>query len=167
VGRRKENLSGQRFSKLIALYVSGEDKHGRTSWLCVCDCGNLKSIKGYDLKSGNTKSCGCWRKDFFYKHGYQCKETRVRLGYSKYRLYNIWIGMKSRCNRISDKSFKWYGQRGISVCPEWGNNFMIFRDWAMANGYKNNLTIDRINGKGNYEPNNCQWLTRSENSSKR
>lgn len=160
MGRRKENLSGQRFGRLIVLYVSGKDKHGRTSWLCVCDCGNLKSIQEYNLRHDRTKSCGCLWIDTMKKINLKHGDAR------KTKLYHIWHSMRNRCNYIKNKAFRWYGQRGIRVYEEWNDSFIEFRNWAMANGYREGLAIDRIDNTGNYEPGNCRWITRSENSIK-
>lgn len=79
------------------------------------------------------------------------------------RLYGIWAGMKNRCYSDSSSSAKWYKEKGIKVCKEWKNDFYAFQDWALANGYDDDLTIDRIDPDGNYEPDNCQWITRSDN----
>lgn len=86
-------------------------------------------------------------------------------GESKTRLYNIWVDMKNRCNNSKHKRYSDYGGRGISVCPEWtdrGNGFINFRDWALSNGYQEGLQINRIENNGNYEPNNCNWVTNIE-----
>ena len=87
-------------------------------------------------------------------------------GEGKTRLYGIWAGMKARCCQKNDESFQHYGARGIKVCPSWLNNFLTFKAWALRNGYKDNLTIDRRDNDGNYSPKNCQWLTRAENTKK-
>ena len=102
---------------------------------------------GSNLKNGNTKSCGCLHK----KHGM-----------ARSRIYKIWINMKSRCYNINTKSYKDYGRKGIRVCSEWKNDFKNFYDWAILNGYKDNLTIDRINVNENYKPSNCRWVNKKE-----
>ena len=91
-----------------------------------------------------------------YKHG---KEPKG--------LYGTWKNMRSRCRNSRCKDYKWYGQKGIEVCREWQNNFVLFRTWALANGYQNHLTIDRVDNDGNYCPENCQWISREENLRKR
>ena len=88
-------------------------------------------------------------------------------GRSNSRLYNIWLHMKGRCYRKSDDHYKHYGSRGITVCDEWKNDFKAFYDWSMSNGYSDDLTIDRINNDGNYEPSNCRWVTMKEQCNNR
>jgi hypothetical protein len=84
---------------------------------------------------------------------------------SETRIYHVWNGMIGRCTHESYPSFKVYGGRGIEVCPEWRNSFEAFKEWAMANGYADNLTLDRLDGNGNYEPSNCRWATVKEQNS--
>lgn len=88
-------------------------------------------------------------------------------GKSYTRLYNIWQGMKQRCTNPNNRNYKQYGGRGIEVCTKWDESFKVFERWALRAGYADNLTIDRIDNNGNYEPKNCQWITRSENAKKR
>jgi hypothetical protein len=146
-GDRMENLIGKRFGKLVVIArVLPNDKWNSTRWLCKCDCGNKKVITRNSLIRG-TKSCGCLRLEKITTHGK--KETR---------LYKIWEGIKSRCNNPNDTGYKYYGGRGIKVCKEWQNDFESFYKWAIENGYQDNLTLDRINNDGDYEPSNCRWV---------
>lgn len=103
------------------------------------------------LMNNSIKSCGCLHKEIMSTHGKH--DTR---------LYRIWVAMKQRCNNPNNESYKYYGERGIKVCDEWRKDFMVFYNWAMNNGYNDNLTIDRINVDGNYEPANCRWITYQE-----
>lgn len=146
-----KDLTGQKFGSLTVLNRLPSIK-GRTKWLCVCDCGNFKEVESHNLQNGHTKSCGCLRKEITIKRN----KTH---DLSHTRLHNIWTGMKTRCYNKNAVKYPNYGGRGIKVCDEWLNDFMSFYDWAMANGYNDNLTIDRIYVNGNYTPNNCRWIT--------
>lgn len=150
-GQHKD-ISGQKFGRLTALYRLHNTK-GRTKWLCVCECGNFAEVNVYHLTGGHTRSCGCL-----------IKEINITHGKSKIRLYRIWRHIINRCYNINVESYKDYGARGIIMCDEWRNDFQAFYDWSMDNGYDDSLTIDRVDVNGNYEPNNCRWVTKSQQS---
>lgn len=151
----KLNLVGKTFGRLTVISEHHSDgKH--LYWLCQCSCGKETVISGDSLKQGFTKSCGCLNSEL-------TSQRNTIHGKSKERLYCIWRNMKYRCFNSHAVNFHSYGERGITVCDEWKNDFQVFYDWAMSNGYQDDLTIDRINNDGNYEPSNCQWITLSEN----
>lgn len=123
--------------------------------LCQCDCGNCTEVQLWSLRKGVTKSCGCYNKEIvqqmFSTHG--MKGTR---------LYTIYRSMVSRCTYIKNQHYDRYGGRGIKVCDEWRNNPSAFFQWAVANGYSDELSIDRIDNDGDYAPDNCRWITQKE-----
>lgn len=154
------DLKGKRFGRLIVVErIPISNK--RTMWICKCDCGNEVSVDAYNLKSGHTQSCGCIHKEV-------TSRINKTHGLGNTRLYRIWNHMKTRCYRKSYHAFQHYGGRGIRVCDEWLHNFQSFYDWAMSNGYEENLSIDRIDTNGNYSPDNCRWATMADqNKNKR
>ena len=151
---RFKDITGKKFGKLTALYRLHNYHKKGTYWICVCDCGNFIETS-YDSLHNNAKSCGCLRKETtskrFKTHGKR-----------NTRLYNIYKGMKARCYNKNNHKYKNYGGRGITVCKEWLNDFTTFYDWSMSHGYDDTLTIDRIDVNGNYEPDNCRWITNDE-----
>lgn len=161
---RKKDLTGKMFGKLLALSSESiKTKTGsRVFWNCLCDCGKKRNVVSTQLMLGKARSCGCDNHSSMNGN-----ESRLTHGDSRHgnvkRLWRIWSGMRSRCKNKGDlKTWKHYGGRGISVCDIWKNNYEPFRDWAFKNGYKENLTLDRINNNGNYEPLNCRWATNQE-----
>ena len=148
--RKHKDYIGQQFYDLKILDYKFENKKGY--FYCECSCGNKKWMRSDGILSSDHKSCGC--KSSSFKHGM-----------SNTRLFNIWKGMKARCYNEKDHSYVNYGGRGIKICDDWideENGFINFYNWAIKNGYKDNLSIDRIDVNGNYEPNNCRWTTTLE-----
>jgi len=141
-------IEGQKFFRWTVIkYTKNYQNH--SFYLCVCECGTEKEVSGNYLRSGKSKSCGCYNPKTKMLH-------RRRLGQTHYR-------MLQRCSDPKALGFHNYGGRGIRVCDEW-KNFENFYSWALANNYSPGLTLDRINNDGNYEPSNCRWATRKENS---
>jgi len=160
------NILGKRYGRLTILQDLGIMNKTRFV-LCLCECGNIKQFRYGNLNSGVTKSCGCLQVESRKRSVKIMFSKNIKHGESKNnQLYNTWQRMKSRCyNKNSDK-YKWYGGKGICVCNEWINNYNNFRDWSNSNGYRAGLTIDRINVKKGYSPDNCQWITMRENIEK-
>ena len=153
-----KDLTNQRFGRLIAIQPYGKTPNGNITWLCRCDCGNEHIAASGKLLQGKVKSCGCYAK---VAKGRNLVKHGLTVG-GKPRIFTVWNDMKARCLNPNNISFKHYGGRGITVCEEW-LTFSNFYEWALANGYNDNLQIDRINNDGNYEPDNCRFVTRKQN----
>ena len=123
-------------------------------WLCRCDCGETRIVRGSHLTGKNTRSCGCLDREVVSKNA-------IKHGMRYSRLYNIWGKMKERCFNPNADNYRHYGGKGIKVCDEW-LTFEGFYEWAKSSGYRDDLTIDRINVFGNYCPDNCRWATMRE-----
>lgn len=156
--KRIEVEKGEKYGR-YTIIKEVEKRNGKRYILCECTCGTLKEVNLYSLRNGSTKSCGCL-----------LRETKKHLkthGQWNKPIYGVWRGMIQRCTNPNNFQFKNYGGRGIKVCDNWmtAKNFI---DWAFDNGYEHGLSIDRIDVNGNYEPDNCRWITmRMQHSNKR
>lgn len=156
MGRKKIDLTGKKFGMLTAISIDHK-KGSRVYWNCICDCGGKRIVSNDHLRKLENTDCGCTRrhKANWKKHG-MCNS----------RLYGIWSLMKERCFNPKRKEYKNYGGRGITVCQEWLDS-KSFIEWALNNGYSNELTLDRINNNGDYCPDNCRWISKAEQMNNR
>lgn len=157
---RKIDLMGKTFGRLTVIGPAA-NRGIHTRWLCRCDCGKEKVIQTSALRQGLVVSCGCYRDEVIRRASLKHGGASLATG-KQTRLYRIWKNMKSRCGNKNVPCFHRYGGAGISICDQWAESFLEFKMWATANGYKDHLTIDRVDGTKGYSPENCRWATYSE-----
>lgn len=138
-----------RFGKLTVLKRAENTKSGKAQWLCQCDCGKCTVVPTYRLTMGETKSCGCKRYE---------SHNRIH-GMTKTDIHNKWLQIKQRCLDKNYKAYQNYGAVGITICDEWKNDFVAFMNWSYQHGYKEGLSLDRIDNEKGYCPENCRWVT--------
>lgn len=152
------DLTGKRFGRYVVIAYNGY-VGGKTTWKCLCDCGNIKVVRGADLLRGMVLSCGCLKKEV-------ARRTKnVKHGLLHHPLYSTWHCLRVRCGIVQckdEKKVRLYAGRGIGVCDEW-LEFENFYEWSINNGWKKGLQLDRIDNERGYSPSNCHWVTSSEN----
>ena len=152
-----KNLIGEKFGYLEVVGRAPNTKDGKARWKCICKCGGTTIATSNDLISKHTQSCGCKK---FESHN-------KRHGQTKTDIHNKWCSMRQRCYDTNHKCYLRYGAVGITVCDEWNKSFEAFRDWSYAHGYKEGLSIDRIDNTKGYSPENCRWVPWCEQSKNR
>ena len=157
MGRNGKNEIGNVYGRLTVTDELRDRIRGARAFKCRCECGNDHVVTGGDLRTGKVNSCGC------YKREYITNKNTIH-GLRDSRLYKIFHGMKQRCYNENNPSYHNYGGRGIRISEEWLISFELFYNWSIDNGYSEELSIDRIDVNGNYEPSNCKWSTTQEQS---
>lgn len=153
------NILGKKYGRLLVVARVGSNKNNKIVWKCECDCGEIIDVIGSALRTGHTLSCGCFNRE-------KSAEYQTKHGLADHPLYRSWIDIKKRCYNENHKCYRWYGAKGVKLCREWFDSVQEFVSWGLKNGWEDGLSIDRIDSNGDYEPNNCQFLTKSDNTLK-
>lgn len=168
IRKRSADFIGQRFGRLVILKTEPNKKGSgsRTIATVQCDCGIVKTILFNNIRKGATNSCGCLNSEIASS---RCEKLNIDHGLSRHPLYIVWRGMLNRCSNPDDVSYPNYGAKGVTVCDEWRNNFIVFYNWAIANGWSEGLQLDKdIKGNGVvYSPEMCCFVTRKQNGKKK
>jgi len=161
--RKLVDITGQHFGRLLVLGVAGRVKAGRVVWCCLCECGSKIVAYGYNLRTGNTNSCGCYHREVDRKFHLQHGEADRRNGKATSE-YQIWGAMIQRCDNPNNPAYDHYGGRGIKICQRWRKYENFIADMGR---HPIGLTLDRINNDDGYKPSNCRWATKKQQANNR
>lgn len=161
------DITGEKYGRLTAIRKDSQgSRKAKGKWLFKCDCGNELLCTANRVRSGNTKSCGCLKSEVLSDLGKESikslHQQQVTHGMTGSRICRILKNMKTRCYNTKTECFKYYGGKGITICDEWLNNSQKFIDWALSHKYNDKLTIERKNSNKGYSPDNCEFITQSE-----
>ena len=156
------DMTGKRFNRLTVIGRGANSSQGKAMWICECDCGNIVTVCGCNLRNSHTQSCGCL----------QCEQTSKASrthGMTRTRIYHVWKQMRQRCLNPNHRRFGDWGGRGITICQEWQDSFEAFYDHVsqLPHFDEARYSLDRKNNDGNYEPGNVRWASPKEQSNNR